>query len=152
MPAKINAPEKKRTVQTGLSATTVSMKGMAGLFPASPAKSHRAQCYEETQAADHEQPEAPICQGLGMEFRVEHARNDVVSTGDGEEREAPQQCHVGVAGNPVGLGDDGVHGTQAVHGPLEAGEEVEDDAGHEELQGHLSRSRCHWPFMVAKKL
>ena len=41
---------------------------------------------------------------------------------------------------------------QAVHRALEAGEQVEDDAGHQELERHVVRSWCHWPFMVAKKL
>src|SRR5207248_5954992 len=36
IPANIKIPEKKRTVQTGFSATTVSMNGIEGLFHCHP--------------------------------------------------------------------------------------------------------------------
>ena len=138
MPQKIRTPEKKRTSHTGLQRLHRVDERNRRIVPL-PALPETAQPErdEEAQAADHDAPEAPVGQRVAVQLGVPHARHDVIGAGDGEEREAAEQRHVRVAGNPVGLRDDGVHAAQAVHGSLEAGEQVEHRARHQKLQRHV---------------
>src|ERR1017187_7176557 len=70
---------------------------------------------EEAQPAHDDEPETPVSQRVAVQLGLPHPRCDVIDTRDGEKGEAAEQGHVSVAGNPIGLGDNGVDGAQAVH-------------------------------------
>ena len=93
MPAKISAPEKKRTVQTGLSATTVSGKEWRGCSAAIPARSRPSQGYEENPRPpimNSQKVQSASASDCSLQYG-ERVRNHVIATGNGKEGEAAQQ-------------------------------------------------------------
>ena len=78
--------ERNRTIHTGLRATTVSMNGMDGLFHCQPCQNPPSQrAVNIAEAADEEEPEAPVSSRFRVQPGPEDARDNVINAGHGDE-------------------------------------------------------------------